>query len=92
MAFWSKWFGNSYDDDKLVDAVHTALTDDPLIKDHSKIAVDSEDGVITLTGKVEKQIEKDHVEGTVRDALRYQKLKFERIVNNLRIEAAETVA
>lgn len=92
MAFWSKWFGNGYDDQKLVSAIHTAVLDDPVITDPGRLNIESKDGVITLSGRVNKQTEKDHIEGTVRNALRYHGLKFASIVNNIAVGAKEPVA
>lgn len=92
MSLWSRLFGSSYDDEKMLSSVRTAVLEDPMITDPSRITVDCKDGVVTLTGNVEKAIEKDHVEGTVRDALKYHGLKYERIANNLNIKPKETVA
>lgn len=89
MAFWSKWFGSSYDDEKLVSSIHTAVMEDPMIMDPGKLTIESKGGAITLSGKVQKQMEKDHVEGTVRNALRYHGLKFESLVNNITVGITE---
>lgn len=90
MSFWSRLFGSKYDDEEIVSAIQPALIDDPMITDHSKISVSSEDGVVTLAGSVEKQLEKDHIEGAVRDAVRYKGLKFERIANDITVKPRET--
>lgn len=92
MSLWSRFFGSKYDDEKLVSSIQTAILEDPMIIDHSKVNVDSKDGVITLTGSVGKQMEKDHVEGTARDALRYHGHKFERIVNDIRVTTKAVAA
>ena len=62
-----------------------------MITDPGKLTIESKDGVVTLTGRVQKQMEKDHVEGTVRNALRYHGLKFERIDNNIQVGTKEAV-
>ncbi len=91
MSLWSRFFGSSFDDEKLVSSVHTAVLEDPMITDPGKLTIESKDGVVTLTGRVQKQMEKDHVEGTVRNALRYHGLKFERIDNNIQVGTKEAV-
>jgi osmotically-inducible protein OsmY len=87
MSLWSRIFGSGFDDEKLVSSVQTAISEDPMITDPTKLVVTSEKGVITLNGSVQKLLEKDHIEGAVRDALRYNGLKFEKIVNNIEVKA-----
>ena len=92
MSFLNRLFGNGFDDEKLVDSIRMAVLDDPMITDPSKLTIDSEDGVITLSGTVEKRMEKAHVESTARDALHYRGLKYERIVDSITIGTKEAVA
>lgn len=88
MAFLSRFFGNKYQDEQLISHAQTAIVEDPLVSNVSKVSVSSEDGVVTIEGTVHTEREKDHLEGSVREALRTTGLKYERVVNNLQVEAA----
>lgn len=92
MSFWSRFFGSKYEDDKLVSTLQTAISEDPMVTDPSALNVASKEGVITLTGRVDKAVAKDHIEGAVRDALRYNGLKFEKIVNDIKVSSGAAVA
>ena len=87
MSIWSRIFGgNGYEDEKMVDVIQRALSEDPLISDPGALRISSADGVITLSGKVDRSVAKDHVEGAARDALRYGSYKFVRIVNDITVK------
>ena len=92
MSLWSRFFGDKYEDDKLVSTIQTAILEDPMITNPGSINVDSKDGVITLTGRVDKVVAKDHIEGAVRDALRYGSLKHVKIVNDIKVGSGVSVA
>ena len=92
MSLWSRFFGKSFEDDKLTATLQNALAEDPLISDPMAVKVASKDGVITLSGKVDKTLAKDHIEGATRDALRYNGLKYQTIVNDIKVESAVPVA
>ena len=92
MSLKSRLFGSGYDDKKLQSVAQTAVLEDPTIPASDQVVVACEHGVITLTGRVQKSIEKDHLEGAVRDALRYRGLKFERIANEVTVGVVKSVA
>jgi osmotically-inducible protein OsmY len=86
MSFLSKLFGGSkYNDTQLVSEAMTALTADPLISDPSALVVTSKNGVITVSGIVQREQEKNRIEGVIRSALTTKGLKQERIVNELKL-------
>lgn len=91
MSFFNRLFGNGYDDEKLVDSIRMAVLDDPMITDPTRLTIDSQDGVITLAGTVEKRMEKEHVASTARDALSYRGLKYERIMDNITVGTKQAV-
>lgn len=79
------WFGPRYDDNRLADIVRHAIDADPLIASPGALTVTSKKGVITLDGIVQRESEKDRIEGVVRNALRTIGIKYERIVNDLTV-------
>lgn len=85
MGFFAKFFGNTYNDSQIASQVQTAIDTDPLIKDPGAVVAASEKGVITLSGVVQKEQEKDRIEGVVRNALTTVGMKHERIINDLKI-------
>jgi hypothetical protein len=48
--------------------------------------ISSERGVITITGRVHRTSEKDRIEGAIRSALRATGIKYDRIVNDLKVD------
>ena len=87
MSFWSRFRGSGYDDEKLASSAQTAVLEDPMISKPGQINVECKDGVVTLNGSVDKMVERDHIEGAVRNSLRYHGLKFQRIENNIKVSA-----
>jgi osmotically-inducible protein OsmY len=87
MNLLSKLFGggNKYKDTQLVSQAMSAITADPLISDPSTLVVTSKKGVITLSGIIHKQQDKERIEGVVRNALTTMGLKHERIINELKL-------
>ncbi len=85
MGFWSKLFGEKYNDNELEAHVRTAINADPLIKDASMITISCHKGVIKLSGKVSRVEDKDRLEGIVRSALRNSGLKYQSIVNEVNV-------
>lgn len=85
MGFFAKLFGKSYNDGQIAATVQTAIDTDPLIKDPGSVVAASDKGVITLSGVVHKQQEKDRIEGVVRNALTTVGMKHERIINELKV-------
>jgi osmotically-inducible protein OsmY len=87
MNLLSKWFGsaNKYNDAQIVSQATTALATDPLISDPSALVVTSKNGVITVSGIVQKRQERDRIEGVIRSALTTVGLKHERIINELKL-------
>jgi hypothetical protein len=85
MSFLSKLFGAKFDDRQLISHATKGIASDPLITDATSLVVTSKNGVITLDGIVSKVQEKDRIEGAVRNALRSSGLKYESIVNDLKL-------
>ena len=84
MSFWSRLFGGSeYKEEELATTIQKTLAEDPLVVNPEKIGFSCDKGVITLTGSVDNTVAKDHIEGAIREALRYKGLKFEQIINNI---------
>lgn len=85
-----KWFGSGgskYDDAQLVKQATAAIAADPLISDPSALVVTSKDGVMTITGNIQRRQEKERIEGIVRTALTSTGVKHERIINDLKLTA-----
>lgn len=82
---FSNWFGPRYDDNRLMDIVRHAIDADPLISSPASLTVTVKKGVITLDGVVQRESEKDRIEGVVRNALRTIGIKYERLVNALTV-------
>jgi hypothetical protein len=85
MSFLSKLFGAKFDDSQLISHATQGIAADPLIADATSLVVTSKKGVITLDGIVSRTQEKDRIEGAVRNALRSSGLKYESIVNDLKL-------
>lgn len=87
MGFLAKLFGGpAYPDEKLVEQARIAIDTDPLIEDPAGLVVTSSKGVISLTGIVHKQQEKDRIEGVIRNAYTKMGLKHERLINELQVQ------
>jgi osmotically-inducible protein OsmY len=86
MSLLNRWFGTKYNDDRLVTQAESAVAEDPLVNGSSAVRIHSENGVITLTGRVQRATDRDRVEGAIRSALRATGSKFERIVNDLNVD------
>jgi osmotically-inducible protein OsmY len=87
MGIFSRLFGSTtkYNDSQIVSQATTAITNDPIIGDFGSVVVTSKNGVVTVTGNVQKRQEKDRIEGVIRNALTTMGLKHERIDNELRL-------
>jgi osmotically-inducible protein OsmY len=85
MGILTKFSRTKYDDDRLVKRVQAAIDGDPLLPASSDVIVASKKGVVSLTGTVHKQPEMDRIEGVVRSTLRDTGLKFDKIVNEIRV-------
>jgi hypothetical protein len=86
MGILSRLFGsNKYNDAQIVSRALTAVSTDPMVSDPGSLVVTSKNGVVTLSGNVPKQQEKERVEGVIRSALTTMSLKHDRIVNELRL-------
>lgn len=85
MGIFTKFSRTKYDDDMLVSRVQAAIDGDPLIPASSEVIVTSKKGVVTIAGMVHKQSEKDRIEGVVRSTLKDTGLKFDKIVNEIRV-------
>jgi osmotically-inducible protein OsmY len=87
MNLLSKLFGggNKYNDTQLVSQAMSAITADPMINDPGALVVTSKNGVMTLSGIVQKSQEKERIEGVVRSSITTVGLKHERIINELKL-------
>ncbi len=85
MGIFTRFTHTKYNDEEIVHRAQTAIAEDPLINDWKDVDVSSEKGVITLSGFVHKEPEKDRIEGVVRSSLRDAGLKIDSLVNELSI-------
>jgi osmotically-inducible protein OsmY len=85
MSFFSKLFGAKYNDEQLVAQAKSAIAADPLISDPTGLVVTSKKGMVTLSGIVHREQEKDRIEGVVRNAFTAVGLKHERLINELKL-------
>lgn len=92
MSFFSRWFSprSRYNDSQLVSQAMVALTADPLISDPSSMVITSKNGVITVSGIVQRRQERDRIEEVIRNALTTVGLKHERLVNELKLPHSAT--
>ena len=77
--------GNKYNDEQLVHQAMAAIADDPLIHDHGSVVVTSKSGVMTISGLAQSAQEKARIEGVVQSAVTNMGLKFDHIVNELKV-------
>ena len=85
MGIFTRFTRTKYNDEEIVHRAETAIAEDPLIDDWKDVDVSSEKGVVTLSGFVHKEPEKDRIEGVVRSSLRDAGLKIDGLVNELSI-------
>lgn len=85
MSVFSRLFGAKYDDDRLAMQAQTAIAEDPLISDHSGLAVTSSKGVVMVSGVVHRETDRERVEGVVRSSLDTLGLKYDRLINDLSV-------
>ena len=86
MSLWSRLFGSGFNDQKLMSLIDLTIREDPLVTDHTQLSFASENGVITLRGRVAKTLEKEHLATAVQNAVKNSGLKFERIVNDIQVK------
>ncbi len=86
MSLWSRLFGSGFDDQKLTSLVELTIREDPLVTDHTNLTFASENGVITLRGRVAKSLEEDHLATAVENAVKNSGLKYERVVNDIQVK------
>ncbi|MCS6827112.1 MAG: BON domain-containing protein [Caldilinea sp.] len=77
--------GPNFADDRLQATAREALTEDPMIHDPDIFTVESVKGVIHLRGVVHSEAEKRRIETVIINALQTKGLKFDRIINELRV-------
>lgn len=75
-------FTKKFDDSQIVACAESALEIESMIQSQN-LAVTSENGVITLSGKVPSRIDKSRATDVVLNSLTGASLKFERIVDNI---------
>ena len=85
MNFLSKFFSPKYNDDQLVEQAKKAITADPRSSDLSSLLISSRKGMVKLSGIVSKEEEKGRIEENVRTALTSLGLKYEGLINELKM-------
>ena len=86
MSWISSLFGgNKYNDAQLVSQAITAIGADPLISDPNALVVTSKNGVMTISGIVQRPQERERIEGVIRSSLIAKNLKLERVINELKL-------
>ena len=87
MGILSGLFGNKskFNDTQIVSQATTALDVDPMVSDPGALVVTSDKGVVTVSGVVQREREKERIEGVIHNALTTTGIKHERIVNNLKM-------
>ena len=85
MGILTKFSRTKYDDQRLASRTQAAIEADPMIPASSDLNIASKKGVLTISGTVHKESERDRIEGVVRSTLRDTGLKFDRIVNEIKV-------
>ena len=75
----------TYADAKIESIAQQALATDPMIADPAAFTVSSRKGVIHIEGTVHRDEEKQRIETVVANALQRTELKYDHIVNELRV-------
>ena len=84
MGILGNLFGTTYEDDKLAMEAERAIAQDPITNNPGAIGISSEKGVVMLSGTVNSEREKRHVEDLVRTSLDNYRLKYDRVENHLK--------
>ena len=92
MSFLSRFTGPKYNDEQISQRASVAVKEDPLVDNALDVQIESEKGVVTISGTVRKEPEIDRIEGVVRSTLRDAGLKFDRIDNELLIHEPVPIA
>lgn len=77
--------GSKYNDSQLVSHAMAAIAADPMIKDPDTLVVTSKNGVLTISGIIQRRQEKERIEGVIRSSFTNVGLKHERIINDLKL-------
>ncbi len=85
MGLFSRFSKPKYDDAQLVSRATVAVEEDALCQQPGKVIITSRNGVVTITGSAQTEIEKAHIEGVARSAIKMAGLKFADIVNELTV-------
>ena len=85
MGIFSRFTRPKYEDERIASRAQVAINEDPLLTGSEGLTVVSEKGVVTLTGVVHKEPERDRVEGDIRATLRDAGLKYDRIENKIEV-------
>jgi len=75
-------FRTKYKDDEIVSCAHSALEYETMLN-ATNLAVDSEKGIVTLSGKVRSVVDKNRATDAVHQGLVGANLKFDRIVDEI---------
>ena len=85
MGILTRFTRAKYDDERIAARAQIAVDEDPLLKGSPELHVSCENGVVTISGTVHKDPEKDRVEGDIRSTLRDAGLKYDRIENEIEV-------
>ncbi len=83
MGFLSRFTAAKFDDAKIVSVATRVIEEDPAIENSSQLIVTSKNGVVTLSGAVQTEMQLRHIEGAVNSGLKTAGLKHAEIVNQL---------
>ena len=83
MGLLSIFSRTKYDDPQIEIRATRAIEEDAIVHHAGQVIVSSKNGVVTLTGSVNTEIEKAHLEGVARSAIKMSGLKFADIVNEI---------
>ena len=85
MTLLSRFFGKKFDDEQIMFHAKNAIAEDPLLNDSELVTITSEKGMIKVIGTVHRTEEKDRIEGVIRNAIRTIGLKYDQLINELKV-------
>ena len=86
MNIMSRFLRRGFNDEQLEFHAENAIAEDPMINDPTRYSVFSEKGIVTITGNVHLNRERDYVENVIRSAYGTVGLKHDQIVNQLEVQ------
>mgnify|MGYP003572624625 FL=1 len=85
MSFLTRFTRTKYNDEQIAYRSQVAVSEDPLIDNSVDLTITSDHGVVTVSGTVHKEPERDRIEGVIRSTLRDAGLKYDRIENEIEV-------